>query len=244
MCHHMPKMGLLVCFACLALSTSTMEDQFIDNSISCRTKDLYDKYSSDGSLSLQGLDQILKTVRETCSSIWKEKDIMQSEIPNQKISDQRDSISEVTDSDSNSNSVPFSSKGKKTFQPILNFFISFMILVTTNVFSLNSLVICWSECTIHFWLWPGSCSCNKNPTTMAFPTSYPISSRLGCGNINGRRNPPFDSTRKKIRVAILEAMILYEILTSFFSNLAGTRRGPTSASDQFICWRTIRHLQS
>jgi len=106
----MPKMGLLVCFACLALSTSTMEDQFIDNSISCRTKDLYDKYSSDGSLSLQGLDQILKTVRETCSSIWKEKDIMQSEIPNQKISDQRDSISEVTDSDSNSNSVPFSSK--------------------------------------------------------------------------------------------------------------------------------------
>jgi hypothetical protein len=115
----MPKMGLLVCFACLALSTSTMEDQFIDNSISCRTKDLYDKYSSDGSLSLQGLDQILKTVRETCSSIWKEKDIMKSEIPSQKISDQRDPISEVTDSDSNSNSVPFSSKGKKTFQKII-----------------------------------------------------------------------------------------------------------------------------
>ena len=136
MCRHMPKMGLLVCFACLALSTSTMEDQFIDNSISCRTKDLFDKYSSDGSLSLQGLDQILKTVRETCSSIWKEKekDVMKSEIPSQKISDQIDPISEVTDSDSNSNSVPFSSKGKETFQQIFNFCISFMILVTTNGF--------------------------------------------------------------------------------------------------------------
>jgi hypothetical protein len=245
MCHHMPKMGLLVCFACLALSTSTMEDQFIDNSISCHTKDLYDKYSSDGSLSLQGLDQILKTVRENCSSIWKEKekDVMKSEIPSQKISDQRDPISEVTDSDPNS--VPFSSKGKETFPKNSNFCISFMIIVTIRVcFSLNSLVICWSECTIHLWLWSGSCSCNKNPTTMAFPTCYPISSRLGCGNINGRRNPPFDSTRKKIRVAIVEAIILYEVLMSCFSNVAGTRRGPTSASKQFICWRKIKHLQS
>lgn len=40
----------------------------------CSTAKLFEIHSSNGSLSLEGLDQILKSVRSLCSTYWKEKE--------------------------------------------------------------------------------------------------------------------------------------------------------------------------
>ena len=73
MCRHT---GLLVCFACLFLSahsSSNLEDRSKREDV-CSTTKLFEIHSSNGSLSLEGLDQILKSVKSLCSSYWKEKE--------------------------------------------------------------------------------------------------------------------------------------------------------------------------
>ncbi len=73
MCRHT---GILVCFACLFLSahsSSHIQDKNKSEEMCSATK-LFEIHSSNGSLSLEGLDQILKSVRSLCSSYWKEKE--------------------------------------------------------------------------------------------------------------------------------------------------------------------------
>lgn len=67
MCHHT---GLIVCFACLFLSTgsSTMPEENTDRNVSCSTARLYEKYSINGSLSLEGLDMLLHSIKNICFS--------------------------------------------------------------------------------------------------------------------------------------------------------------------------------
>lgn len=74
MCRHT---GLrLVCFACLFLSvnpssqTAEADGKWAD---ACSTGRIFEKYSNNGSLSLEGLDRVLKMVESTCTSYWKEK---------------------------------------------------------------------------------------------------------------------------------------------------------------------------
>jgi len=73
MCRHT---GILVCFACLFLSahSSSHIQEKNKNEEMCSTTKLFEIHSSNGSLSLEGLDQILKSVRSLCSSYWKEKE--------------------------------------------------------------------------------------------------------------------------------------------------------------------------
>ena len=80
MCRHT---GLLVCFACLFLSvnsSSSLTEKKIRDETSCNTAKLFESYSNNGSLSLEGLDQILKSVRNLCPSHWKEKESSPSEL--------------------------------------------------------------------------------------------------------------------------------------------------------------------
>lgn len=74
MCRHT---GLLVCFACLFLSANSsanLETRSKRAEATCSTAKLFEIHSNNGSLSLEGLDQILKHVRSLCSSYWKEKE--------------------------------------------------------------------------------------------------------------------------------------------------------------------------
>ena len=72
MCRHT---SLLVCFACLFLSSNTasLEESSRREEAACSASKLFEKHNTNGSLSLEALDQILKTVRSTCTSYWKEK---------------------------------------------------------------------------------------------------------------------------------------------------------------------------
>lgn len=74
MCRHT---GLLVCFACLFLSTNSssgLDGKSKSAGATCSAANLFETHSQNGSLSLEGLDQILKSVRNLCSSYWKEKE--------------------------------------------------------------------------------------------------------------------------------------------------------------------------
>lgn len=78
MCRHT---GLLVCFACLFLSanpSSALQEKSRTAEASCNAAKLFEIHSQNGSLSLDGLDQILKSVRSLCSSYWKEKEHLSS----------------------------------------------------------------------------------------------------------------------------------------------------------------------
>lgn len=74
MCRHT---GLLVCFACLFLSahSSSNIEERSKREEACSTTKLFESHSSNGSLSMEGLDKILKSVRILCSSHWKEKEL-------------------------------------------------------------------------------------------------------------------------------------------------------------------------
>ena len=72
MCRHT---GLLVCFACLFLSANSSSSLELRSKreVTCSTAKLFEIYSNNGSLSLEGLDKLLTSVRSSCSSYWKEK---------------------------------------------------------------------------------------------------------------------------------------------------------------------------
>lgn len=94
MCRHT---GLLVCFACLFLSTnpsSALQERSKTAEASCSATKLFEIYSQNGSLSLDGLDQILKSVRSLCSSYWKEKEGVSS-LNELAATEETNSISEI-----------------------------------------------------------------------------------------------------------------------------------------------------
>lgn len=110
MCQHT---GLLVCFACLFLSahsSSNLEDHSKWEE-ACSTAKLFESHSSNGSLSMEGLDKILKSVRSLCSSHWKEKELSHVhavlEVAPEK-DDSKDSASETNGSTKNGNFIPSS----------------------------------------------------------------------------------------------------------------------------------------
>ena len=116
-------MGLLVCFACLALSarsaSSVEENSTEANAKSCQVKELFDRFNTDGSVTLQDLDRILRTVKEACSSYWAAKEI---EKPNNSVPTLRPLVTQhvhaaathnnTTESDESQVPYSLSSKGK------------------------------------------------------------------------------------------------------------------------------------
>ena len=74
MCSHT---GLLtVCFACLFLSAPSTgsEDNHLDAKSICDVNKLFNQYSTNGSLSFQGLNKLLKTYQTFCSLHWNESE--------------------------------------------------------------------------------------------------------------------------------------------------------------------------
>lgn len=167
MCHHT---GLLVCFACLFLSTSSLStsDKNINSDFSCNTAKLYEKYSKNGSLSLEGLDQILTSFRSVCLSHMRVTVIDSHQSP--------DSVNPNHTTEATAEETSGNANGTFTIlMPIC------LILYETCFYSL---VLCWSLCPLHISVWLSCSRYNKNPPCMAFPANYSVSSRPGCWNLN------------------------------------------------------------
>lgn len=165
MCRHT---GLLVCFACLFLSANSSPnlDQDRKSELSFNLTKLFEKHSQNGSLSLEGLDQIFKSIKDLCPSHWKETEPVHSH---------KDLESVPTDSGDEQSEDPEYFMGNGMLLLKTDNYCN-LIWVIHFVLFYYSLALCWCECFVHIKLWSGCCCNHQSPAPMVVSACYSIPS--------------------------------------------------------------------
>ena len=168
MCRHARL--LTVCLACLLFSAHTygLEEEKSQIDGSCDMNQLFEAHSSNGSLSKQGLDKILKTISVICRQTKANETLT----PHQHLPKPNESINY---------------KGKQ--------FNLIEFLAITKDFVVFSLALRLSERSVHLWMRFRRRGRHQNPAQMARTAGHSISSLVGRRYLNGRCRSSSHPTR-------------------------------------------------